>query len=265
MGQMSRREFIEAATAATVAALGVGRGLAEAPGPDANIPKLPWDQEISLRQAAQSTVMERAISSNDPTPFVPNIYHPPGLQTVGITNPALKAGLWGPAHQITLSMIKTDVQDRRVKWPRVVTLDEIKAGAFAPINRNDAQVPINSTRPVKGYLKPDGGRADPYSAGWHAYPFPCQKPVGQIILMLDDLKEGAVSKATQNCANGKVSFQLNKDSVRAEVEVVLSMVTNVFAIRMSTTGLLNPARLRLYRHQDQGHLRYMTAGGKFSP
>jgi hypothetical protein len=218
---------------------------------------------VPLREAARSAVIEGRINPLDPTPRVLDLHHRPEQQTIAITNPALKSGLWGPADRITLSTIKTDVQDRRVKWPEVVTLEEIREGAFAPANKNDIPDLQNTSRPVKGYLKASGGRVAPYSECWHAYPFPCQKPVGQIILMLDELKDGSVSNATQSCAHGKVSFQMEKGDARADMEVVLSMTQNVYAIRAEFTGLKAPAHLRLYRHQDQGHLRYMTLDGRF--
>jgi hypothetical protein len=182
---------------------------------------------------------------------------------MALTNPALKSSLWGPPHKITLSMTKTDVQDRRVKWPRLVTLQEIREGAFSPANKDDIPVRHNTTRPVEGYLAVGGGRQEPYCECWSAYPFPCQKPVGQIILMLDELEGAPAPKLQQNCANGLIRFQVERAGIHADLEIVLSMKRNVYAVRATWTGLTAPVRLRLYRHQDQGHLKYMTPDGKF--
>ena len=175
----------------------------------------------------------------------------------------MKSAVWGPANRITVSINKTDVYDRRMKFPRLVTLDEIRKGAFAPINKNDAPVANNTSRPVDGYLMPGGGRSDPYYECWQAYPFPCMKPAGQIILMLDGMEGAPAPNLQQNCASGLVHFEVQKAAAHANVEIALSMTRNLFAIRASWTGLNAPVGLRVFRHQDQGHLFYVTPDGKF--
>ena len=133
-----------------------------------------------------------------------------------------------------------------MKWPdHTVTLQEIKDGAFSPANKDNIPPATQKTRPIKGYLVEKGGRSEPYLVNWHAYPFPCQKPVGQIVLMLDDLEGAPAPKATQSCASGLTRFQLAKGAAHADVEIVLSMTHNVFAIRAAVKGLNSPAKLRL--------------------
>ena len=264
MARVTRRAFL--GSAASVAATGglftpaVPPALGERTSPD-----LPWKREIPLRVAARSVFVEGILHPSDPTPNVLGLHQDAGQTlTMALTNPALKSSLWGPSHRITLSIIKTDVQDRRVKWPdHILTLQEMRDGAYSPANKDRVPPSTQKTRPVKGYLVESGGRSAPYLTNWHAYPFPCQKPVGQIILMLDDLQDAPSPKLTQSCASGLVRFQLEKASARANLEIVLSMTRNVYAIRGTFTGLSTAARLRLYRHQDQAHLLYMTPEGKF--
>lgn len=264
MARVSRRSFL--GSAASVAAVGgIFTSSAASVFGQTSTPDLPWTREMPLREAARSVFVEGILNPSDPTPNVLGL-HPGSEQTLtmAITNPALKSALWGPSHRITLSMTKTDVQDRRVKWPdHILTLDEIREGALSPANKDRVPPPTQKTRPVKGYLVESGGRSAPYLTNWHAYPFPCQKPVGQIILMLDEFEGAPSPKLTQSCASGLVRFQLEKASARADMEIALSMTRNVYAIRSTFTGLTSSVRLRLYRHQDQAHLTYMTPDGKF--
>ena len=252
MGKITRRTFLgSAASSVLVAATATG---------EVSPPILPWEREKPLREAARSVFIEKTLDPSDPLPD--RATWPEG-RSMAITNPALKSSVWGPPHRITISMLKTDVQDRRVKWPPVVTLQEIREGAFSPANQDDIPVRRNTTRPVCGYLLPGGGRREPYFECWNSYPFPCQKPVGQIILMLDELQGGPAPVLRQNCANGLVRFQVERAGTHADLEMVLSMTRNLYAFRAAWTGLTAPVRLRLYRHQDQAHLQYMTPDGKF--
>jgi hypothetical protein len=263
MGKISRRSFLESAASAAATGFLVSPAASALAIPAT--PTLPWEQEAPLRNAARTAVTEGILNPTDPTPNVLGLHQgSEKMLTMAMTNPAIKAGLWGPPHRITLSMLKTDVQDRRVKWPsHVVTLQEIRDGASSPANKDEIPAKSKSTRPVKVYLVPSGGRSAPYLANWHAYPFPCQKPVGQIILMLDDLEGAPAPKLTQRCTNGLVGVQLEKAGAHAHMEIVLSMTRDLFAVRGTFSGLTSPAKLRLYRHQDQAHLQYMTLDGKF--
>jgi Glycosyl hydrolase family 95 catalytic domain len=265
MGKVSRRGFLGTMVAAAAARGLFTRGaMAEAitPPGESNPPILPWNREIPLRESAGSAVIEGLLNPSDPYAHLPGSFFQRG-GAMAITNPDIKSSVWGPPNRITLSMLKTDVYDRRVKWPPLVTLKDIREGAFSPVNKDAIPSHHDTTRPVDGYLLPGGGRSDPYYECWTAYPFPCMKPVGQIILMLDGLEDAPLPKLQQSCANGLVRFELEKAGIHANVEIVLSMTRNLYAIRTSCTGLTSPAGLRLYRHQDQGHLTYMTPDGKF--
>jgi hypothetical protein len=161
---------------------------------------------------------------------------------------------------VTLSILKTDVWDRRYGVAPTLTLDEIRAGVFSAANKGFDDMPPGQRRPVRGWVKPEGGREDRYAC-WNAYPFPCEKPVGQIILQFDELAGIAAPPLTQSCANGGTRIQLRSERAQSDLQVVLSMTRNVFAIRGKVAGVGQP-RLRLYRHEDQAWRRYMTPDKK---
>src|SRR5581483_4421644 len=99
------------------------------------------------------------------------------------------------------------VWDRRYGVAPTLTIDDVRAGAFSPANRGFDDMPPGQRRPVRGYLKPEGGREDRYAC-WNAYPFPCEKPVGQIILGLDELAGAPNPNLTQSCADGVMRLAL---------------------------------------------------------
>jgi hypothetical protein len=241
MNHFSRRSFLGSAATAVLSA-------AELNGGD----PLPWDREAPLREGAAHTTIDTVLDERCPQPG-----HGRGLL---ISNPEIKASLWGPAHRITFSLLKTDVFDRRVGFAKTLTLKEIREGAFAPANKGVDDLPPGQQRPMYGCLVPEGGRRERY-AYWRAYPFPCQKPVGQIIVGLDDLAGAAPAKAVQRCYDGLVRVEVSKDNARAKLEVLLSMRKNLVAVRGKFTGLTAPVWLRLYRHRDQGHQLYMSPDG----
>ena len=141
-----------------------------------------WDREPSLWELACGEVSRKKVPRGCPQPegLWPNVDGP----AVNLGTRTLKIGLWGPPEALTLSLAKTDVFDRRRACEPPLTLEEIRQGAFDPANEPPAghKVPL---RGDMGYLVPGGGRAERY-ASWDAYPFPCPKPVGQVIVKADD-------------------------------------------------------------------------------
>lgn len=216
-----------------------------------------WVHAESLHALAQTASFEGRLSPRSPQPGAGRSADSALL----LNNPDIKASLWGPANRITISLIKTDVFDRRYGTAPLVTLAQVREGAYAAVNKGFDDMPADRRRPVRGYLLPTGGRYDPYAC-WNAYPFPCQKPVGQIILGLDELIGAAPAKLVQSCADGSVNVQVGDGAVHAEVSVLLSMTRNVFAIRGKWEGIKAPW-LRLYRHEDQSHRRYLNEDGTF--
>lgn len=130
--------------------------------------------------------------------------------------------------------------------------------AFPEISRKDG----NCLRPLDlGWLQKEGGSVDPYRYPVR-YPFPCLKPVGQIILGIDPLAGAAAPHVTQSCANGVTSLEITNGNAKASIEYVLEMTNDVYAIRGNFEGITTPIWLRLYRHRDTAHETYMTADGK---
>ena len=74
--------------------------------------------------------------------------------------------------------------------------------------------------------------------------------------------------------NGSVLFSLETESLKlcveaaikakADLQYVLEMAKDVYAIRGNLSGIDTPVWLRLYRHRDTSHLDYMTADGKYT-
>ncbi len=93
---------------------------------------------------------------------------------------------------------------------------------------------------------------------------PCLKPVGQIILGMDPLAGTAAPQAIQSCANGVVRLEAVKDAAKASLQYVLGMTSNLYAVRGEFSGIDSPIWLRLYRHRDTAHLKYMSEQGKYT-
>jgi hypothetical protein len=206
--------------------------------------QLPWDQEPTLYEIAQTVSIERQLHPADPQPA--GLW---GGISPNLCTPQMKMSLWGPPERITLSMGKTDVWDRRKGWEKPVTLSEIKRGVFSVANRNDEAVPGWVGKQIK-IMRPEGGFWDPY-ASWTAYPFPCSKPVGQAIILSDDFKEmnQQVTGKTQ-CHNGLTTVTLDHGDTHANIEYLPLMNEATTAIRASFRGLTMPVSVRLYRHRD---------------
>jgi hypothetical protein len=221
---------------------------------------LPWEKEMPLREAAQSVALESALNPNNPQP---DIFGEPFTgPAMSINNLKMRTTIWGPPERITISVMKNNVWDRRLHEFRVPTVQEITEGAYAPINKDYVGVKGNSLRPLDlGWLSKDGGPVDPYRVPMR-YAFPCQKPVGQIILGIDALAGAKAPTLTQSCANGVVRLDAAQGDAKARVEYVLGMTNDIYAIRGDLAQIKSPVWLRLYRHQDTSHLVYMTPDGK---
>jgi hypothetical protein len=87
---------------------------------------IPWQREISLREAAQSVVLENTLNPTNSN----------GRPTMSINNLKMHTVLWGPPNQITISLTKNNVWDRRLHEFQAPTLAEITEGAFSPANQD---------------------------------------------------------------------------------------------------------------------------------
>jgi hypothetical protein len=181
-------------------------------------------------------------------------------------SPAIKGALWGEAKNITMSLLKTDVFDRRYFRTDPVTLKEVMEGAYSEANRYYDDMPrIGLTRPKYGTLLPGGGRID-RQAWSENYPFPCQKAVGQIIVRAEDMAAALQPEAVVSMADGSARVDMQKDSgEKLSLEWAIGMKRNIIAVKASCRDLKIPLSFRLYRHQDQGHRRYMDEKGNYIP
>lgn len=223
---------------------------------------LPWQGHLPLREMAKRVQLNKRMHPSCPHPQA--VWSKGSIST--LSNPSIKASLWGPPEQITLSMIKTDVFDRRIANPPLLTLREIREGAYSEENEGFLDVRTSgNTRPPYGVLDPRGGRREPYSA-FRAYPFPCQKPVGQMIVQCPELLGASQPEIMQACDTGLVTSTIAKGEASLQLKLLLSMKRNVVAWRTEYTGFTGPLSFRLYRHQDQAHRMYMNAEGtEFKP
>jgi hypothetical protein len=174
---------------------------------------LPWEREISLREAARAVVLKNTLNPTNPLPDWS--CYPKG-QAMTINNLKMRTTLWGTPDRVTISLMKNNVWDRRINTRGLTapTLQEIIEGALDPANKDYEGVAHDCQRPKRyGYLLKGGGFYDPYREPLE-YPMPCQKPVGQIILGMDAFAGAAAPQATQSCANGVVSWSKPRGTPR---------------------------------------------------
>jgi hypothetical protein len=267
---MKRRTFIKASMAVGAAAAvpKLLTGLAaraalsggSSPADDANSKLLPWQREVPLREAAQSVVLESTLSPINPLPDTGGFGTGAAMT---VNNLKMRTTIWGPPERITISLNKNNVWDRRLnsRSLQFPTLQEITEGAFSPANKGFEGKAADCQRPRGyGYLLKDGGFYDGYRQPFE-YPMPCMKPVGQIILGIDALAGAAAPRLAQSCADGVVKLQAARDYAKVNVDYVLGMASNIYAIRFRFAGIDTPISLRLYRHRDTAHMGYMNADG----
>jgi len=200
-----------------------------------------WESEPSLWEMAQETILDRPIPATNPQPK--GIMAAMAVPAVDLGTPKLKVSLWGPAERLTLSLLKTDVWDRRrAAWEPTVTLADIHQGAFAP------RIPCVTA--INGYPGADGKETeDPYTS-WSAAPFPCPKPVGQVILSCADVAGMDDPWASINCGDGAACVSLHREHAALEVTYLPMMARNLLAVSFVGQGLKTPVSCRLYRHRD---------------
>ncbi len=222
--------------------------------------KLPWDREIPLREAAKSVFIENTLNPANPQPDWGSY---PSGNAMTINNLKMRTTLWGPPERVTLSLTKNNVWDRRVntRGLEAPTLQEMIDGAYSPANKGYEGVAHDCQRPrAYGYLLKEGGFYDPYREPIE-YPMPCLKPVGQIIIGMDPMAGATPPLVTQSCANGLVKLEEVSGDAKATLQYVLGMTSNLYAVRGEFSGIKVPIWLRLYRHRDTAHRKYMNADG----
>ena len=218
-----------------------------------------FESEKTLKEIAKAKTFIRKICR----------YHPGGMggsimgEYPRIATPTMKAALWGDGGNLTLSLLKTDVVDRRYVDKDHFTMADLIEGACSDKNKEINDMPLSGmTRPPFAVLHKDGGRYN-HSLWSEVYPFPCQKNVGQIIVKAAELEDAAQPVAEQHMKDGTVSVRVEKDNKKLDVNYVFGMQRNVVAINLSYSNLEEPISLRLYRNLDQGHRRYMDENGEY--
>src|SRR3954464_11852854 len=84
---------------------------------------LPWEREQPLREAARDVTIVSPLDPQQPAQGA-NV----GRNT--LSNEQVRAALWGPSERVTLSLLKTDVWDRRYGIAPTLTVADIRAGAY---------------------------------------------------------------------------------------------------------------------------------------
>jgi hypothetical protein len=160
--------------------------------------------------------------------------------------------------------LRPDTESLRQRNPQGSELRRLNRLLLEDVYPEISKRPGNSLRPLDlGWLSKEGGSVDPYRYPMR-YAFPCLKPVGQIILGIDPLEGATAPRISQSCANGVTSLQVTKGDAKADLQYVLEMGKDVYAIRGNLSGIDTPVWLRLYRHRDTAHLDYMTPDGKYT-
>jgi hypothetical protein len=160
-------------------------------------------------------------------------------------------------------MLKTDVIDRRYIDKDHYTMADIIEGAYSEKNKDLNDMPMaGMTRPSFASLDKRGGR---YNHGlWsEVYPFPCQKPLGQVIIKAPDFKGIEQPEAVEHLNSGEISIKLLNGARKLDLGYLLSMEKNVTALDLNFENLEAPLTFRLYRNLDQGHRRYMEEDGTY--
>ncbi|MFH1744313.1 MAG: hypothetical protein ABIH23_35370, partial [bacterium] len=197
-----------------------------------------WDIEPPLWELAQTATISREIPPTDPQPEGTwNNGSAPNLSTL-----KLKVSLWGPPSQLTLSLGKTDVWDRRRYQEPVITLEQIKQQI------EQGETPHNHYR------------------NWRAYDSPCPKPVGQVIIRCPDLDGAPQAEAVTRCDDGTTRVKIRNGGASADIVYLPMMTRNMIAVKCEFEGLKTPVSVRLYRHQDTlGYGESITAYGGPDP
>ena len=144
-------------------------------------------QQKPLWELAQESREEYAVPPDDPQPL--GTWG--GGRAIRMGNRQLKVSLWGLPDQLTWSINKTDIWDRRLFPERPMTLEEIRERCF---DRSYDEDPFNNQ--------------NSYYLSYGAYDFPCPKPAGQLILRSPDMRGAETPMASVRHSDGRVDVPL---------------------------------------------------------
>ncbi len=221
-----------------------------------------FETQTPLKELAQNATFTRTV----PPATAGGIFDGPMGGSPRIFTPKMKGCVWGKPENLTLSLLKTDVFDRRYIRNEPFTMEKVLRGAYADVNKEFDDMPYwGRVRCKFGVLDERGGRIDHYA--WSEnYSFPCQKTVGQIITKAPDFEGAAQPDATQSMANGMTRTNLeNGSGAKLSLQYLMSMTRNLIAVKADYDNLEKGIAFRLFRHQDQAHRRYMDENGNFIP
>lgn len=218
-----------------------------------------FEKETPYKKMAEEKTFTRTLNPDYPG----HVFDRPMGKSSRIYTEKMKGSLWGPPQRLTLSLLKTDIYDRRYFRRKPVTVDEVMEGAFSEANKDFDDMPHTGlTRPKYGTLLKSGGRFD--AQAWsELYPFPCQKTAGQVIVRADDFEGSGQPDSLHEMNSGAVRVEVEKGDSSLRLNYLLSMQRNILAVDAAYMNVKTPVSFRLYRHQDQGHRRYMDENGSY--
>ncbi len=217
----------------------------------------------SIPALAQGAKIRRKLMPHTPG----GMFDGPFGRSPRIFTPSMKGSLWGKAENVTLSLLKNDVYDRRYHvLEEPFTLEKVIKGAFSEKNRDYDDMPHSGqVRAKPGVLVEEGGRRN-YQAWASVYAFPCQKPVGQIILRAPGMAGAPQPEAVQSMEDGVSRITLQGEGGAAlDLEYLMSVAQSAVAVKVAYQNQAQPPVFALYRHTDQAHRKYMDSQGNFIP
>ena len=226
-----------------------------------NLQKI-FETETPLKKLAEDASFTRKV----PPATAGGIFDGPMGGSPRIFTPKMKGCVWGRPENLTLSLLKTNVFDRRYIRKEPFTMEKVLRGAYSEANKDFDDMPYwGRVRCKFGVLDERGGRIDHYA--WsESYSFPCQKAVGQIIVKAPDFEGTHQPEATQRMKDGSTNTNLqNGQGAKLGLQYLMSMTRNLIAVKADYEGLEKGIAFRLFRHQDQAHRRYMDENGNFIP
>jgi hypothetical protein len=179
-------------------------------------------------ELSRGAAITRPVPAGDPQP----VGTWGGGTALNLSTPELKISLWGPPENLTLSINKTDVWDRRTYQEPVLPLQDI------------IDLFTSDRAPTERFPN--------YYQSHHAYDSPCPKPVGQVILHVGDFAGVQDPNAATRYRDGSSNVTLQHDQKYGTITYLPMMKRNVIAMRGVFENLENPVSLRLYRHRDTG-------------
>jgi len=215
-----------------------------------------FNKEKNLKEMAETAINKVVLNPLQPG----SNFTAPSMYTSSLTT---RSSLWGKPDNITISMLKTDIFDRRYIDRNRTTMADIIEGAYAETNKDINDMPMSGmTRSSVFSLDKRGGR---YNHGiWsEIYPFPCQKPVGQVIIKTPDFEGLDQPEATEHLKSGEITINLAKGNKKLDIGYLLSMEKNVTGLDLNFENLEGDITFRIYRNVDQAHKRYMEDDGTF--